>query len=145
MGRVRKRGRLLLLVLALASFGAAANWATRAKRASLREAAYQATLRSYSEAMKPGTTRKKVEEYLKRDGKSFHRFCCGDSHNAWNDVAEIGRESAPWYCSDHYVYLEFEFLSTETYQSTGKYHFPEAHDSDALKNVRISHSFGGCL
>src|SRR5690349_1566238 len=36
-----------------------------------RHAAYDATLRSYSEDLKPGTTRELVEQYLRQRRKSF--------------------------------------------------------------------------
>jgi len=140
MPKAPSRWWLLWLALALVSFGAAAAGAARAKRARQREAAYQSALRSYSEVLLPGMSRTQVEEFLRRGDKPFRQMCCmGPPKNAWDDLIKIGEESAPWYCSQHNVYVGFEFISSGTHR------FAEAHDTDSLKRVTLFHWFEGCL
>jgi hypothetical protein len=133
------RGLILFAVIAAA---ASWLWATRAERlAQQREVFYQATLRSYSEALRSGLTRKDVESYLRANNKQFVQMCCMErsGKNAYDDLTKIGEESHPWYCSAHNVYIGLEFVSA------GKHPFPEAHESDTLTKVRIFHWFEGCL
>jgi len=117
-------------------------WAKRAEsHATQREASYQATLRSYSLALRPGSTRKDVEAYLQGNNKPFHRMCCMErlGKNAWDDLTKIGEESHPWYCSARNVYIGFEFVSAGTHS------LPEAHEPDTLTKIMIFRSLEGCL
>jgi len=41
-----------------------------------REIAYQASLRSYSKTLRPGMTRKQVENYLQTNNVKFQQMCC---------------------------------------------------------------------
>jgi hypothetical protein len=139
------RLRALILVLLVVVLGAGALrliWVKRsAMQAQQRELAYQLALQSYSEALKPGITRKDVEDYLRGKNKAFSQSCCMEQarSNAWDDLTKIGEERSPWYCSKHNVYIGFAFVGT-------KPHFvPEAHDSDTLTAVRIFHAMEGCL
>ena len=138
--RVLMRG---FIVLALVASAVGYAWAKRAARlaAQKRDAFYQATLRSYSEALQLGMTRKDVEAYLRGKSKPFRQMCCmGRSwKNAWDDLTKVGEERHPWYCSAHNVYIGFEFVSAESHR------FPEAHESDTLTKVMIYHWFEGCL
>lgn len=65
--------------------------------------------------------------------------CMGSSHNAYDTLVKIGDERAPWYCSEHGVYVGFGFVAH------GSHKFPEAHDSDTLTSVRIFKWLTGCL
>jgi hypothetical protein len=71
----------------------------REKRAEVnRNAAYQTVLRSYSAALKPGMTRKEVEDYFHANGIIFRQMCCVDpqSHNwVWDDLTKIAQEEHP--------------------------------------------------
>src|SRR5947208_1970697 len=86
----------------------------RGKRAQRdRDVVYQRTLRSYSEVLRPGMTRREVEDYLRTRSVSFLQMCCVDqkdsSKNVYDDLAKIGEEDAPWYCSEKNIYIAFEF------------------------------------
>ena len=104
-----------------------------------REAAYQAKLLSYSDALKPGMTRKGVEAYLRAKGVVFQQLCCVDERTALADLVKIGKEKHPWYCEEHNVYVAFQFAAVETHESW------QAYDSDTLKRITIFHKFEGCL
>jgi hypothetical protein len=105
-----------------------------------REAAYQAALQSYSEALKPGMTRKNVEDYLKAKGVKYERMCCIDEKTAWVDIVGIGKEKHPWYCSAHNVYIAFQFAD-EPHEGSRI----SDRDSDKLKSITVHHSLDGCL
>ncbi len=133
------RGLILFAVIAAAASWV---WAKRAEKlAQQRELFYQATLRSYSDALRSGLTRKDVESYLRANNKPFRQMCCmgRSGKNAYDDLTKIGEESPPWNCSAHNVYIGLEFVSAGTHP------FPEAHESDTLTKVRIFHWFEGCL
>jgi hypothetical protein len=139
-----QRWRVLIrgfIVLALVASAVGYAWAKRAASlAAQRDAFYQATLRSYSEALQLGMTRKDVEAYLRGNSKPFRQMCCMESwKNAWDDLTKVGEESHPWFCSAHNVYIGFEFVSAESHR------FPEAHESDTLTKVMIYHWLEGCL
>jgi hypothetical protein len=129
----------MLTVAVFAATGAACIHS--AEQARRREAAYQAKLASFSEALKSGMTRKDVEGYLRKNGYEFRQMCCMNrsGKNAWDDLTQIGKEPHPWYCSEHNVYIGFEFVSDSSHE------FPEAHDSDTLKWIQIYHWLEGCL
>jgi hypothetical protein len=104
-----------------------------------REAAYQAKLQTYSDVLKPGMTRKNVEEYLRAKGVAFGQYCCIDEQSAYADLVTIGKEKHPWYCEAHNVYIAFQFAAVEPHKSGA------AFDSDALKSITIYHKLEGCL
>ena len=105
-----------------------------------RQAYYESVLRSYTEKFNPGAARTQVETYLRDNGKQIVHMCCMNAtHNAYDSLTKIGEERAPWYCSEHRIYIGFEF-STQ-----GAHEFPEAHDSDVLTSIRIYPWLTGCL
>jgi hypothetical protein len=132
------RGVVVFLVVAAAAGGA---WRMRAASlARQREAFYQATLRSYSDALKPGSTRKEVESYFRAHNTAFRQTCgMYDWRNAFADLVKIGEESHPWYGSEHNVYVGFEFVSAGTHE------MPRSEDSDTVTSVTLYHWFEGCL
>jgi hypothetical protein len=109
-----------------------------------REVAYQSILRSYSEVLRPGMTRKEVENYLRAKNVTFSQMCCvdpRDTHKGVNDeVTKIGHEDAPWFCSANTVYVAFRFTGPER-RSVG----PTGEASDTLNAVTIYHRLEGCL
>ena len=114
----------------------------QAKHDRERRAHYESMLRSYTKAFKPGATRTQVETYLRNDGKQIVHMCCmnmNTTHNAYDTLTKIGEERAPWYCSEHAIYIGFEF------SGQGPRSFPEAHDSDLLTSIRIYPWLTGCL
>jgi hypothetical protein len=136
----------LVLTLALLGVGGAGCarllW-TRyaAEQAKQREAGYEQALRSYSDLLKPGMTRKQVESYLRASGASFRHQCCMEqpSGGAWDDLVKIGSERPPWYCGEHNVYIGFAFSSADPHS------MPQANDSDTLRRVQIFHGLESCL
>jgi len=131
---------LVLLALVAAPAGCVSK-KRAARLAQQREAGYQTTLRSYSEALQLGMSRKEVEAYLGGQGKPFRRMCCMErsAKNAYDDLTKIAEESHPWYCEAHNVYIGFEFVSA------GSHKFPESHESDTLAKIMVYHWFEGCL
>jgi Iap family predicted aminopeptidase len=77
------------------------------------DAAYPRTLASYSKILKLGMKRKDVEDYLRSKGIAFQRMCCVEEKTTLADLVKIGKERHPWCCSNHNVYVAFEFASTE--------------------------------
>jgi hypothetical protein len=112
-----------------------------AAQAQQREAGYHLALQSYSDALKPGTTRKDVETYLRQQSATFRNQCCIDTpgSDAWDDLVKIGEESPPWYCGEHNVYIAFSFDAVEPHK------VPQANDSDTLRRVQIFHGLETCL
>jgi hypothetical protein len=129
------RGLILVAMFAICNCDARGQSAQKR-----REAAYQATLQPYSDVLKPGMTRKSDEDYLQSKGIKFERMCCIDERSAYADLVRIGKEKHPWYCSEHIVYIAFQFVDEphEGLRSSDK-------DSDKLKSITVHHSLEGCL
>ena len=104
-----------------------------------REAGYQSALQAYSHDLRPGLTRPQVENHLRSKGARFTQMCRVDERSALADLVKFGEEDHPLYCSEHYVFVAFEFAGTESQQPFRPY------ESDVLKRVRIFHQLGGCL
>jgi hypothetical protein len=47
----------------------------------------------------------------------FQHICCIDERRPYADISKIGKESAPWYCSERNVYVEFQFVAPERHDS----------------------------
>jgi hypothetical protein len=48
---------------------------------------------------------------------------------AHDDLAKIGEEAVPWFCSENYVYVAFQFSAVETHRPGKPY------ATDVLKSV----------
>jgi hypothetical protein len=132
---------LVLIVVASVAFGARHFLEKRAKQK--REIAYQSVLRSYSDRLGSGMTRKEVEDYLRARNVEFGQMCCVDgqlSKGVWDDLTKIGQEGAPWYCSEHNIYVAFQFAGPKRNGVEWT-----ADPSDTLKAVSIFHRLEGCL
>ena len=70
---------LCILLLGVVASGNCHDWGQSAQQK--RETAYQAKLQSYSDVLKPGITRKNVEDYLRTKGVAFGRLCCIDERS----------------------------------------------------------------
>jgi hypothetical protein len=105
-----------------------------------READNQAALRPYSDAIKPGATRKSVEDYFQTNGIKYQKMCCVAERSAYAELVRIGKEKHPWYCSEHNVYIAFQFVD-EPHEGWR----PSDKDSDKLKCITIYHWLEGCL
>ncbi len=130
----------MIVVVALVILAAVATryaWERRAQQK--REAAYQSSLHSYSQAFRPGMTRKEVEDRLRTKGVAFQQMCCIDERSADVDLVRIGREKAPWFCSEQNIYIALQFAAVEPHEPWRVY------DSDALKRITIFRWLEGCL
>jgi hypothetical protein len=98
----------------------------------------------YSKALRAGTYRKDVENYLKAQGMLFIvRSPGADVHGkAPAILVKVADEDAPWYCSAWPDYVAFEFAPTEPVQTDSVW--PSA-DSDALTQVLDTSNGEGCL
>ena len=105
-----------------------------------REAAYQDALKSYSDALKPGVTRKDVEDYLHSKGTPYVTTCCALERSASSVLVKIGTEKHPWYCSERVVYIAFVFVD-EPHEGVVSSH----RDSDKLRSITVYHQLEGCL
>jgi hypothetical protein len=126
---------LVFLLLFTTGFGARGQSANQK-----READYQAVLRSYSDAIKPGATRKSVEDYFQTNGIKYQKMCCVAERSAYAELVRIGKEKHPWYCSEHNVYIAFQFVD-EPHEGWR----PSDKDLDKLKSITIYHWLEGCL
>src|SRR5215468_282583 len=130
-----KRWRLVILVfVVIGALGYALHRHHARLEEQRREISYQQTLRSYSEALKPGTTRQKVEDYLRSRALSFRQSCCLQPATGVNDyLVKIGEESPPWYCRDLNVYIGFKFTPHAKHDIA----FPVSDPQDMLKTVEV--------
>ncbi len=90
-------------------------------------------------------TRKEVEDYFHLKNIDFMHTCCVDpagtsQKHSWDDLVEIGKEAAPWFCSENNAYLAFEFADQGQHGTVW-----DSNDADTLKTVSIYHRAGGCL
>jgi hypothetical protein len=143
-----KRILLLILILVILGFGA---WGVRRqfeKQAEARRGAgYESAMRSVTQALKPGMTRKEVEGYLNARKMTYMQECCvlradSDGRQSLDDLAKIGQESHPWFCSEHDVYLAFQFSDYAKQETTSA---TQDNDLDTLKAITIYHQLEGCL
>jgi hypothetical protein len=108
-----------------------------------RNAVYEKTLRSYADALQPGLTRSAVEHYLRAKNVTLRRMCCVDhkshSYEVYDDLVEIGREDAPWFCSENNVYIAFQFAGERA--NTGW----SAEPNDRLTEITVYHWLEGCV
>lgn len=107
-----------------------------------RKVEYESALRAYATALKPGMKRTDVEGYLRMRGNPFRQMCCvGVQRSALADLVRIGKEKAPWYCSENNIYVAFEFAGDPESHAP----VPQAHDSGRLVNVFVFPWLEGCL
>jgi hypothetical protein len=129
----------IIVVIALALSATALRHVLKEEANKKREVAYQSALQAYSQNLRPGLTRRDVEKYLRARDITFVRMCCVEEQSALADLVKVGEEDAPWYCSEYYVFVAFEFAATESHQTL------EVYDSDVLKKVTIFRQLDGCL
>jgi hypothetical protein len=138
--------KMIFVVLALFIVGAGARFAIKKRAAQKREAAYQSILSEYQRALKPGMTRKEVEDYLRAKNAQFRKsnFAeSGPNRHSFDDLTKIGEEDAPWFCSEHNIYVAFYFVDHESSSAPG-FMFKDD-DLDTLKSVSLYHWLEGCL
>jgi hypothetical protein len=99
-----------------------------------REALYRSALAAYSKDLKPGMTRKDVEDYLGARATPFEKGVAAD-------LVKIGQERSPeWFCSELEVFVSFDFEAVEPHSRA-----LEPHAMDVLKKAYIYSRAGGCL
>jgi hypothetical protein len=135
----------ILVVVALSAGVLAVRYERRKVVEKKREASYQSTLSTYTQALQPGITRKKVEDYLRKRNLSWGQICCVDStetssRHSMDYLVLIGREDPPWFCSENNVYVAFEFDDRGV-------HGPhwDNNDADELKTIKVWRHLDGCL
>ena len=85
--------------------------------------------------------RKDVETYLRAKQANFSQTCCFEARGAFADLVKVGEEDAPWFCSESYVYVAFEFDATEPQRPLSA----PPNDADVLMKVQIERIPSGCL
>jgi len=138
-----KRWRLFIALLVAVAIAAFALRYLHEKRAQAKhEIAYEAAVKSYSKDLRPGMTRREVEDYLSASGTPFRHMCCvnmkGSSGGVYDDLVKIGEEDVPFACSENNVYVAFEFLGPER-------RFTTAEPYDTLKDITVYHWLEGCM
>ncbi len=133
MRRRRRAGLLLIVALVCAAILAAWFVHLKSEREASREREqkYESILHSYTVVILPGTTHNQVERYLGAKGIQFQGVCCSVADGAYEDLAKIGQEPSPWYCSVQNVYISFQFVSTDP--------------GDRLRTIAIERRLVDCL
>lgn len=138
--------KMIFLILALFIVGTGTRFAMKKRAAQRREAAYQLALSKYQRVLRPGVTRKEVEDYLGMNNNKVIHMCCVDSRqtgrHTWDDLVKIGQEDPPWYCGETNVYLGFQFAD-HVQIKTG--HDMNDNDLDMLKAITLIHQPETCL
>jgi hypothetical protein len=89
--------------------------------------------------------RGEIENDLRIRNKPFQQTCCstiarGDS-KSWDDLVQVGKEDAPWYCSENYVYVAFKFEDF----SVDSEPLRNPKDTDRLQSIALYRRLEGCL
>ncbi len=141
-----RRWRLLVALLLVVALSALVlRHFSQERTQEKREAGYQSAVRSYSEVLRLGMTRKEVEDYLRGRNVEFRQMCCVETNkrfstNVYDDLTKIGQEDAPWVCSEKNVYVAFQFTGPQRNASG-----PTADASDRLVGVTLYRGLEGCL
>jgi hypothetical protein len=137
---------LVVLLVALGVIILGIRYELNKKAQGRREAAYQSVFRIYTQALKPGMTRKEVEDYLQAKNSKFLHMCCVDSReigrHSWDDLTKIGQEDPPWFCSENNVYVAFQFAD-HVHLETG--FEMQDDDLDTLKAITLHHQLETCF
>jgi hypothetical protein len=122
---------LILVVAPLIFFGVRYEMKVRAEAQAQakREIGYQAALRSYSQVLKPGMTRKEIEGYFHTENINFVQTCCVESvesskKHSLDDLAACGASQLPWHLGPaaKVRILRFKNLSPFRHDLIFKYH-----------------------
>ena len=137
--------QLVLAVIGLVAFGLRRRLAINAKHN--REATYEERLRSLTEALKPGMTRKQVEDYFHVTNGEYSETCCvvfekSDNRQSFDELVKVGQEDHPWYCGENNVYIAFQF---NDYEKQSPYWKIKDNDLDTLKAITIYRQLENCL
>lgn len=102
------------------------------------DAHYDSALSPYLRDLKPGVSRKQVEDYLRSRNIPFGYGCCAAPNRAYYDYAEddsiqLREEVRPWPCGTTDVYIAFVFKPQQPY--TGGVF--RASERDTLTGIHI--------
>jgi hypothetical protein len=139
---------VVLTVAALSTLGIRHVFEKRVleKRAQqTREVAYQSAVRSYSEVLRPGMSRKEVEDYLRAKNVRFRLMCCVDikesSKDVYDELTKVGQKILLGLV----VRRTSTLLSNSLAPSENEARWDLANDSDKLKAVTLYRWLEGCL
>ena len=126
---------LILVVAPVIFFGVRYEMKGRAETQAQakREMAYQSTLRSYNQVLKPGMKRKTVEDYLRFNKTEFLRL-------SLDDITKIGEDQPTLSCGPIGVYVRFQFTGVSQREPR-----LDANDEDTLDEIKIFHWGSNCL
>src|ERR1700733_1155551 len=127
--------RLLSLVLVGVSLGALAGCVARRTKAAVL---------SYNQVLKPGMTRKEVEDYFRANKIQFRQGCCAEGPHAHSldDLVEIGTQHFPVPCGDTSYYVAFTFNDQTQHRPTRHL---RADDLDTLRSITTFHWVDDCF
>jgi hypothetical protein len=127
--------RWLSLILVGVSLGALAGCVARRSKAALL---------SYSQVLKPGMTRKDVEEYFRANKVQFSRTCRveGSYKQSYDDLIKIGTQHFPVPCGDESYYVTFIFNDQTQHPPVRT---PQADDLDTLRSITTIHWVDDCF
>jgi hypothetical protein len=124
------------LIIAIASIIVIRN-DVKAKRREGR----QAELTKLSEVLKPGITRKQVEDYLRTQNLTFRQICRNQNQEVFATEVLVAQEEPLWFCSGWGVYVDFEFTALEP----DRYSIRPPSDGDVLSDMHLVRKGDGCL
>lgn len=127
--------RLLSLVLVGISLGALAGCVARRTKAALI---------SYDQVLKPGMTRKEVEDYLRANKASFDHTCCveGPNKRSLDDLIKIGTRHFPVPCGDESYYVALIFNDQTEHPPVAN---SGTDDLDTLRSITTFHWVDDCF
>jgi hypothetical protein len=104
----------------------------------------KAAVHSYSQALKPGMTRKDVEDYFRTNRVKFSQMCCVRDSNKHSpdDLVEVRTLHVPVPCGDASHYVAFIF-DDQTQHPPAK--IPQANDLDTLRSITTFHTVDACF
>jgi len=112
----------------------------------------QAILRLYRENLKPGMTRKEVEDNLRKRGIQFSRYGDLKPHQRWfstsgveisnlaayTDVIRIRNEHVSWICSSMVVFIGIQFAASDDT------HAAATQETDRLTEINLYDQSADC-
>jgi hypothetical protein len=132
----RVTGLIFIVIIAFALFGLFVSRRRHSLEISnelKRQDAYQAALRSFTRALKPGMKRREVEDYFRLNRIEFVQ-------GALEDLSKISEEPGSWYCGPPAVYVRFEFTNFK--KGEGQF---RANAEDPLTAIDIQQQADRCL
>jgi hypothetical protein len=104
----------------------------------------KAAVRSYNQVLKPGMTRKDVEDYFRANNVRFGRGCCAVASKglSWDDYVDIGTQHVPLPCGETRYQVAFIF-NEQTQHPPARYR--PADDLDTLRSIINYHWVDDCF